>query len=476
MKFGLYIDGKYSDPAHYYDLLNPYNDEVIAEVADGVPKEMERAVDSAYQAFQKMRKMPSAERAAILFKAAELLNSKKEEFARLITEEAGKPITAARSEVDRSVQTLQFSAEEAKQIAGNYIPLDAAAGGAGRDAYTIFEPIGVIGAITPFNFPLNLTVHKVGPAIAAGNTIVVKPAEKTPLTALKLAELFTKAGLPEGALNVVPGDGPTLVKVLLDDPRIQKISFTGSPAVGKEIKSLAGLKRVTLELGSNSALYVDASVKDKLDDAVQKAVTGAFAYNGQVCIHTQRIYVHQDIADEFLKRFTAQAKDLPYGDPLDETTAVTGMINKKAQERVLSWVQEAVDGGADLLAGGEKKENGILPTVLSNVKPTDKVACEEVFGPVVIINKVKTAEEALHMMNDSQYGLNAGVFTNHLKQALTFAHELEVGQVLINDVPTLRFDHMPYGGVKSSGYGHEGVKYAIREMTRMKMISLNYHF
>ncbi len=369
-----------------------------------------------------------------------------------------------------------FAGEEAKQIAGEYIPLGAAKGGAGRDAYTIFEPIGVVGAVTPYNFPLNLTVHKVGPAIAAGNSIIIKPAEKTPLSALKLAEIFTKAGLPNGVLNVIPGDGPRLVKVLLEDERVQKISFTGSPAVGREIKNKAGLKRITLELGSNSALYVDHSVKEKLDDIIDKSVMGAFAYNGQVCIHTQRIYVHEKIADEFLKKFVEKTEKIQFGDPLDESTVVTNMINKKSQQRVLEWVREAIGGGAELLVGGEAIESGIHPTVLSNVKPTDKVACEEVFGPVVIINRVADAEEALSLMNDSQYGLNAGVFTNNLKQAFNFAHELEVGQVLINDVPTIRFDHMPYGGVKSSGYGHEGVKYAIREMTRMKMISMNYEF
>lgn len=392
----------------------------------------------------------------------------------MITAEAGKPITASRAEVDRSVQTLQFSAEEAKQIGGEYIPLSAAVGGAGRDAYTIYEPIGVIGAVTPFNFPLNLTVHKVGPAIAAGNSIVVKPAEKTPLTALKLAELFTKAGLPNGAFSVVPGDGASLVNVMLESDLVQKISFTGSPAVGKEIKNKAGLKRMTLELGSNSALYVDSSIKDQLDDLIPKTVSGAFAYNGQVCIHTQRIYVHEEIVDAFLEKFVKATEQLTFGDPMHEETEITGMINKKAKERVLEWVKEAVDGGAELLTGGVEKGNGILPTVLINVKESDKVVCEEVFGPVVVINRVKSSEEALELMNDSQYGLNAGVFTNNFKQAMHFAHELEVGQVLINDVPTLRFDHMPYGGVKASGYGHEGVKYAIKEMTRMKLISLNY--
>ncbi|MBW8348325.1 aldehyde dehydrogenase family protein [Bacillus sp. IITD106] len=474
MKIGLFIDGRFEDGEKTYELTNPYNDEVIAEVAEGQTKDMVKAIGSSYEAFQTLKKMPSVERANILFAAASLLAEKKEEFAKLITAESGKPISASRAEVDRSVQTLQFSGEEAKKIAGEFIPLDAAVGGSGRDAYTIFEPIGVVGAVTPFNFPLNLVVHKVGPAIASGNTIIVKPAEKTPLTALKLAELFTKVGLPDGVLNVIPGDGATLVGVMLDDNRVQKISFTGSPRVGKEIKNKAGLKRMTLELGSNSALYVDESVEDNLDDIVEKAVVGAFSYNGQVCIHTQRIYVHEQIADNFLAKFIEKTKRLKFGDPMDEDTAVTGMIDKKSQARVLEWVKEAVDGGAKLLYGGERKENGILPTILTDVQPTAKVACEEVFGPVVMVNKVANDHEALTLMNDSQYGLNAGVFTNNLKQAFHFAHELEVGQVLINDVPTLRFDNMPYGGIKSSGYGHEGVKYAIKEMTRMKMISIHF--
>ncbi|MEK3890201.1 aldehyde dehydrogenase family protein [Bacillus sp. FSL K6-3431] len=476
MKMGLYIDGEYNKTDTMYELINPYNNELIAKVSEGTTEDMKKAVASAHQAFQKMKRTSALERANILFNAARLLNDRKEEFAKLITVEAGKPITASRAEVERSVQTLQFSGEEAKQSQGEYIPLGAATGGTGRDAYTVFEPLGVVGAVTPFNFPLNLTVHKVGPAIAAGNTIVVKPAEKTPLSALKLAELFTKAGLPDGALNVIPGEGKAIVKVLLEDERVKKISFTGSPEVGKEIKNQAGLKRMTLELGSNSALYVDASVKDELKNIVQKSVNGAFAYNGQVCIHTQRIYVHEEIADAFLEEFVKGTEKLTFGDPLDEKTVITGMINKKSRERVLAWVREAVDGGAELLTGGVTRETGILPTVLTNVHASAKVVCEEVFGPVVVINRVASPEKALELMNDSQYGLNAGVFTNNLKQSLYFAHELEVGQVLINDVPTLRFDNMPYGGVKESGYGHEGVKYAIREMTKMKLISLNYQF
>jgi acyl-CoA reductase-like NAD-dependent aldehyde dehydrogenase len=475
MDKGIFIDGKYMHSKNTYSLFQPHTEEKIADIADSTQEEMLTAIESAHQAFQKTKALSSLERSEILNAAAAILEEENEDIARLIATEASKPIAAARVEVDRSAQTLKFSAEEAKRIGGEFIPLDAAKGGEGRDAYTFYEPIGVVGAITPFNFPLNLTVHKVGPAIAAGNTIIVKPAEQTPLTSLKLAEILTRAGLPEGAMNVVPGDGPTLGKVLLEDERVQKISFTGSPAVGKLIKQQAGLKKVTLELGSNSALYIDQSVEaSDLSSIVQKAVMGAFAYNGQVCISTQRIYVHEKIASEFIDLFVKRTKELHFGSPLDDETVVTSLINKKSQSRILSWIEEAVKGGATLLTGGEAKGNGILPTVLTNVASTSSISCQEVFGPVVFINSVKDEQEAVKEMNNSDYGLNAGLFTNNLKQALQLGHKLEVGQVFINDVPTTRFDHMPYGGVKSSGYGYEGVKYAVKEMTKMKMISLNY--
>lgn len=472
----LFIDGVERTPKNTYPLINPHTGEKIADIADSIEEEMLSAIESADEAFRKMKALSSLERAEILYRAADMLEQEKEEVAIIISREACKPITAARVEVERSVQTLRFSAEEAKRIGGEYIQLDAAKGGEGRDAYTFYEPLGVVGAITPFNFPLNLTVHKVGPAIAAGNTIVVKPAEQTPISSFKLAEILTRAGLPKGVINIVPGDGPKLGKVLIEDDRVKKISFTGSPVVGKLIKSQAGLKRVTLELGSNSALYIDKSVKEQLDKIVPKAVTGAFVYNGQVCISTQRIYVHQDIVKEFIDVFVKETEKVPLGDPLDEKTIVTSLINKKSQQRILEWIDEAIQKGAKLLTGGKTIGNGILPTVLTNVKGDSKVSCQEVFGPVVVINEVKNYKHALEEMNNSRYGLNAGVFTNNFQQAMEMAHGLEVGQVLINDVPTTRFDHMPYGGVKSSGYGYEGVKYAVKEMTRMKMVSLHYRF
>ncbi|WP_096437388.1 aldehyde dehydrogenase family protein [Alteribacter populi] len=470
---GWFFEGTEQKAEQTYQVNHPHSGEILAHVAEGTKEMMTAAIASAHEAFPTVKNLSKSERAQILFQAAKLLEDEKEQAAKIISQEACKPIKAARSEVDRTVQTLQFSGEETKRLDGEYLSLDAAAGGEGRDAYTIYEPIGVVAAITPFNFPLNLTVHKVGPAIAAGNTIVIKPAEQTPLSSLYLADLLTRAGLPAGAIAVVPGEGPPLGEVMLSDDRVKKISFTGSPRVGKLLKNQAGLKKITLELGSNSAMYVDESVQD-IEAVATKAVQGAFAYNGQVCLSTQRIYVHESQIEKFTKAFIEQTSKLQFGAPESEETDVSSLINQDSRVRVLQWIEEAHEKGAKVLTGGKAEGNGVLPTVLTNVPRDVNVSCQEVFGPVVLINEVKNADEALNAMNDSDYGLNAGVFTNNLQQALKLAHQLEVGQVLVNDVPTLRFDHMPYGGVKQSGYGREGVKYAVKEMAELKMISLNF--
>ncbi|SES94551.1 Acyl-CoA reductase [Salinibacillus kushneri] len=471
-----YLNQLEKDSMNTYALMNPHTREKIMDIPECSNEQMEKAIQNGKRAFQKMKALTSEKRSLILEKAAQMVDENKEDFAKTITLESGKPVRFALGEVGRTVQTLKFAAIEARKLEGESIRLDAATNGGGRDAYTIFQPIGVVGAITPFNFPLNLVAHKVGPALAVGNSIIVKPAEKTPLSSIKLAEVFKEAGLPEDAYQVITGDGPRLGKVLIEHPDVEKITFTGSPEVGKLIKSQVGLKKVTLELGNNSALYVDESVKNKLKDIAKSAVTGAFSYNGQVCISTQRVYVHQDVFDEFLAYFKEFTESLKYGDPNDPNTDLSGVIDEKSQDRVLTWIQEAVDSGSRLVTGGLKQENGIEPTILANVSNEARVSCNEVFGPVVIVNSVKNAEEALEAMNDTNYGLNAGVFTYHLPQAFTFAHGLIVGQVLINDLPTLRFDHMPYGGLKSSGYGYEGIKYAMKEMVHMKFISMNYDF
>ncbi|MGY0692409.1 aldehyde dehydrogenase family protein [Virgibacillus sp. FSP13] len=471
-----YLERLKESSLNTYSLLNPHTREEIRDIPDCSDIQLKEAISKSKQAFNKMKALTSEERSVILDKASSIIAENREDFAQTITLESGKPVKFARGEVDRTIQTLKFASIEARKLEGESIRLDAATNGSGRDAYTIYQPIGVVGAITPFNFPLNLVVHKAGPALGVGNTIIVKPAEKTPLSAIKLAEVFEQAGLPNGAYQVVTGDGPRLGKVLIDHPDVQKITFTGSPQVGEHIKSQAGLKKVTLELGSNSALYIDKSVHNKVQEIAQKAVNGAFSYNGQVCISTQRIYVHKDVKEEFITTFKKATESLQYGDPRENTTDISGVIDQKSQQRILSWIGEAIHEGAELITGGSMENNGIKPTVLSNVSSRSKVACKEVFGPVVLINTVDSAETALTEMNNSEYGLNAGVFTYDLPQAFNFAHNLEVGQVLVNDLPTLRFDHMPYGGLKSSGYGYEGIKYAMREMVHMKFISMNYTF
>lgn len=459
-----------------YPLKNPHTREFIMDIPDSTNDQMIEAIETSKKAFQEMKTLTSKERSEILEKTSHYIAKERDQLAKMITTESAKPIRFARGEVDRTVETLKFAALEAKKLEGESIRLDAAMNGKGRDAYTIYQPIGVIGAITPFNFPLNLVVHKVAPALGAGNTIIVKPAEQTPMSAIKLMEILEESGLPIGAFQVITGSGPRLGKVLIEHPSVSKITFTGSPEVGKAIKSQIDLKKITLELGNNSALYIDKSVQPKLKEIAHKSVIGAFSYNGQVCISTQRIYVHSEIKDEFLGYFKGITENLKYGDPNEEATDLSGMIDEKSQRRVLDWIQDAIIEGATLLTGGEKEDNSVKPTIIVDVPPSSKVSCKEVFGPVVIVNSVDSAEEALQAMNNSEFGLNAGIFTYKLPQAFKFAHEMEVGQVLINDIPTLRFDHMPYGGMKSSGYGYEGVKYAMKEMVHKKFISINYSF
>lgn len=467
----LYIGGQSVEAATYEPLHAPYSGELLAEVASATAEEAEKAIAAAAQASAGMRRMPAHQRSAILYQLSVLLAQRKEEAARIIALEAAKPITAARAEVDRTVETYRFAAEEAKRLTGETVPMDAAAGGEGRIGYTVRHPLGVIGAITPFNFPMNLVAHKVGPAIAAGNAIVLKPAEQTPLSAYFIADLLKEAGLPDGVLSVVSGDGKTIGDVLVSDPRVAHITFTGSPGVGKSIRSRAGLKRVTLELGSNAAVIVDRDAD--LDKVIPRCVTGAFTNQGQVCISLQRIYVHRDIAEEFIKRFAERAKQVIVGDPLNPDTIVSALITSKDVRRALGWIDEAKQAGAELIAGGTAEGGVLRPTVLVNVPRDAKVSCQEVFAPIVIINTIDTVEEGIAHVNDSVYGLQAGVFTNDIHTALHAADHIEAGGVIINDIPTFRVDHMPYGGVKQSGIGREGVKYATEEMTELKFVVFN---
>jgi acyl-CoA reductase-like NAD-dependent aldehyde dehydrogenase len=467
---GLFINGTWRRGKQTYTLYAPYSRELLANVSKASAEEVEEAILGAHQAFRQMKALPAYKRAQILSTVSRLLHEQKEEMATLIALEAGKPLTAARAEIDRTVTTYQFAAEEAKRIYGEMIPMDAAPGGENRLGLTWREPLGVVAAITPFNFPFNLVAHKLGPAFVAGNTVVLKPANQTPLSALKIAELFQQAGLPDGALQVVTGSGSQIGDLLVCHKLVKKVTFTGSAEVGKAIKAKAGLRKVTLELGSNSALIVEPDVD--MEKIIPRCVEGAFVYSGQVCISLQRIYVHEAIYAAFAEKFSAEAQRVKVGDPLDESTVVSALINPKEIDRISSWVQEAVERGARIGSGGKREGACFLPTTLLDVTNDMSVSCQEAFAPVVCITPYRDLAEAIVLVNDSQYGLNVGIYTQNMDRALLAARNIEAGAVMIGDIPTFRVDHMPYGGVKESGYGREGIKYAVQEMTELKMVMI----
>jgi len=468
-KYHLWIQGMEKEANQYVPLYSPHTNEPIAEVAQAEKEDVIHAISIAEEASKIMKNLASYERAQILENVVLLLKEQKDECATLISLEAAKPLKAALAEVDRTIMTYTFAAQEARRIYGETIPLDAAPGGENRMTFTKREPLGVIAAITPFNFPMNLVAHKVGPAIASGNAVVLKPASQTPLSAYKIAEIFKRAGLPDGALNIVTGKGAETGEVLISDNRVKMITFTGSYQVGKWIREHAGLKKVTLELGSNSACIIDKDAD--LNVVIPKTVMGSFSYQGQVCISIQRIYVHDRLYETFTEKFVEETKTLKIGNPLDIQTDISSMIHKNEVKRAKLWIKEAIRQGAKLLLGGKGTETLLEPTILVNVPRHAKVSCEEVFAPIVIIHPFKHFKEAVEYVNDSQYGLQAGVFTNNLTNAYYAVNELQVGGVMINDIPTYRADHMPYGGVKNSGMGREGIKYAIEEMTERKLVS-----
>jgi acyl-CoA reductase-like NAD-dependent aldehyde dehydrogenase len=469
LKQHLWINGDLVESNTYYELQSPYSGECLAEVASAEPQQVQAAIIAAENAFHTWREVPAHVRAEILEKVVVILKDEKEECARIIASEAAKPIKTARAEVDRTIMTYHFAASEARRIHGETIPLDAAPGGENRVTYTVREPIGVIAAITPFNFPMNLVAHKVGPAIASGNTIVLKPASQTPLSAFKIADVFRRAGLPAGVLNVVTGSGRIVGDVLVQDERIKMITFTGSPEVGKHIKEKAGLKRVTLELGSNSALIIDEGTD--LPSIIPRVVTGAFSFQGQVCISIQRIYVHHTLFQNFVDLFVQETEKLKIGDPLDEATDLSALISKADVKRAKSWVDEAVTNGAQVAYGSHAGSRMMKPTILLNVPQGEKISCQEAFAPVVHVNSFEQFDGAVAEVNHSEFGLQAGVYTSDLKRAFQAVKQLHVGGVMINDIPTFRVDHMPYGGVKMSGMGREGIKYAVEEMTEIKLVS-----
>jgi len=415
-----------------------------------------------------MRTLSRHERASILRRAAQLLTEEQDLFAQAITAESAKPLRESRTEVQRGIQTISVSADEALRLDGDMVPLDAAPTAKGYLGFTLREPLGVIAAITPFNFPLNLCLHKIAPALAAGNTVVHKPAGTTPITALLLARLFHEAGLPPGALNTIPGPSKEVGDVLLEHVAVQMITFTGSAAVGAELRQRAGLKRMTLELGSNAAVIVLPDVS--IPEVAQRCAAAAYAHSGQVCISVQRIYVHQDVHASFVEAFTAAANGLRKGIPEDPETQISCLISEAESERVASWVREATEAGAILHTPLRRDGAKLTPAVVTSAPQQSKLIRQEVFGPVAAINPIASLDDAIAAVNDSDYGLQAGIFTQHLPSAWQAAREIHTGAVLINETPQFRADHMPYGGVKLSGSGREGPRYAIQEMTEPKLI------
>ncbi|MFN3739095.1 MAG: aldehyde dehydrogenase family protein [Thermodesulfovibrionales bacterium] len=455
---------------NYIEVKNPYSGEVIASVSEVSREVFERAVEEASGSERLMAGLPSYRKSEILQKIAEMLLQRKEEFAKTITLENGKPIIESRTEVERASLTFRIASEEASRIKGDFIRLDRNQFSERRWGIITRFPLGVVLGITPFNFPLNLVAHKIAPAIAAGNPVIIKPSSKTPLTAVRLGELLIEAGIPEGCLSILPCPSK-IVEEFITDKRIKVLSFTGSASVGWKLKKLAFDKKVLLELGGNAGVLIDRDCN--LEYAIKRTVTGAFSYAGQICISVQRIYVHRDIYDRFLEGFLKSVASLKMGDPFDESVQICPMIDEENARRIEEWVNEALDNGARLLCGGRRKGNFYEPTVITNVKPDMRISCEEVFGPVVTVTEVKTFEEGVKAINDSIYGLQAGVFTNNIQNAFYAFENLEVGGVIINDIPTYRIDHMPYGGVKGSGSGREGLRYAIEEMTELRLMVLN---
>jgi acyl-CoA reductase-like NAD-dependent aldehyde dehydrogenase len=464
----LLVGGEWVETGEWLEVRSPYSGEVVGRVAKAGAAEARRALDAAEAAMRDP--LPAHERAEILVRVAGALGKRHEEVAQTISAEAGKPLKAARVEASRAMSTYTFAAVEARKLAGDIVPMDAAQAGIGKLAFTLRQPIGIVGAISPFNFPLNLVAHKIAPALAAGCAVVLKPASQTPFSALLLAELETEAGLPPGWLNVLVGPASEIGDVLVEDERVRAITFTGSSEVGWKLAERAARKRVNLELGNATPVIVEADAD--LDEAAAKLAANAFSFAGQSCISVQRIYVHRSAYDRLLERFLPRVEALVVGDPADEATDVGPLIDRDARDRVLAWIEEARAGGAELLAGGDLDGELLRPTVIANAAPDLNVSCQEVFGPVCTVNAYDTLEEALELANGTRYGLQAGIFTSNVKTALAAAQRLEFGGVTVNEAPTFRSDQMPYGGVKDSGNTREGPAYAVRELTEERLVVL----
>jgi acyl-CoA reductase-like NAD-dependent aldehyde dehydrogenase len=464
----LHLAGEWIDTGECFEVRSPYSGEVVGRVARARADEARRAINAAERAMREP--LPPWRRADILERISQLIREHGEELAKTICAEAGKPLKAARVEAARAVNTYALAAGEARRLAGESVPIAGTQPGDGHAAWTVRVPIGIVGAISPFNFPLNLVAHKLAPALAAGCAVVHKPASQTPLSSLRLAALSEEAGLPAGWLSVLPGSGSDIGDVLVEDRRVRMLTFTGSAEVGWGIRSRASRKKVALELGNASPVIVERDAD--LELASSKVATHAFSYAGQTCVSVQRVYVQREVLDDFLARLVPKVEGLRVGDPADETTDVGPVIDAGNRERIAAWIEEAVAGGAEVVTGGSEEGGLISPTVLRGVVPEMKVCSLEVFGPVCSVIPYESLEEAFEQANATEYGLQAAIFTRSLDPAVKAAAALEFGSVMINEAPEWRVDQMPYGGTKASGNTKEGPAYTVREMTEERLIVL----
>lgn len=469
-QYALWINGESWDSGAYLTVTDKARGASWATISQAGPKEVDAAITAAVRACAETP-LTATQRYELLMKAASLIHARRDELALTMAYEAGKPLRDALAEVDRAADTFTCSAEEAKRIHGEMVPLDATPGSENRLAFTLRVPVGVVCAITPFNFPINMVAHKVAPALAAGNAVVLKPASYTPIVAAKLCAILAEAGLPPGWLNMVVGPGDSVGGALVADPRVNFYTFTGSVPVGESLKRAIGLRRCTLELGSNAAVIVHEDA-DIANAATQCALKG-FSYSGQVCLSVQRILVHRAVAAEFTAKLVSVAESLRVGDPKELATDIGPLISEGEARRAKSWIEEAIAGGAKLLSGGQRDGPFLTPTVLANVQPQMRVVCQEAFAPIVTVQTYETLDEAFRLANDSLYGLQAGIFTSSLAVAMAAARRMHVGGVMINDTSFYRAGQMPYGGVKQSGLGREGPRYAIEEMTELRLVVLN---
>ena len=470
MEYKLLIDGQWVEGGSALEVKNKYNGDLIGTLPTARREDVDAAIAAAERAEEVVADLPAYRRAEILLRTAMLISERAEDFAKTIAAEAGKALKYARAEVDRAVSTFTIASEEAKRLHGETIPLDAVPAGEGYVGFWTRRPVGVIAAISPFNFPLNLVAHKVAPALAAGNTLVLKPASTTPLSALKLCQVLMEAGLPNGAINLVVGSGGTVGGWLVTDPRVDKITFTGSPEVGRHILSVAGIKKVTLELGNTSPVVIAPDAD--LDFVAKRAAVGAYYNSGQVCISVQRIYSEKQVYEPFSEKFVRATEAMVVGDPLDERVDVGPMIDTKEVDRIESWVNEAQTSGAKVLTGGRRDGTVYYPTVLAGVDDDMKVVAEEAFGPVASVIASDDFESALRQANDTKFGLQVGVFTKDINRVFQAVKRLNFGGVIINDTPNFRADHMPYGGNRQSGLGREGVKFAMEDMTNIQLVAI----